>query len=127
MTRLAEGAPPWCASCYQQNLEQRHVDFDAAYDGPVLEGVDAAVKPQIDDLVVCESCLAEAARLLGWETVDTSRERERDRLTIQRVEAEKTAIVEYARKLEETISKGRESGRVPQAKGRPIKKPGVLV
>lgn len=53
-----------CASCYGQYEKRKLVDFDAAYDGPVLD--DDAHRVTIDDLVVCEECLGSAARLLGW-------------------------------------------------------------
>jgi hypothetical protein len=38
------------------------VDFEAAYDGPVVPGTPEPVP--VDDLVICESCLAEAFALL---------------------------------------------------------------
>lgn len=60
MTKLADSRPPFCASCFQQP-QGRYVDFEAAYDGPVI-GTDF---PQpVDDLVICEGCLAEAFSIL---------------------------------------------------------------
>jgi hypothetical protein len=41
------------------------VDFEAAYDGPVVPGTPEPVP--IDDLVICEPCLREAAVLLDLE------------------------------------------------------------
>lgn len=61
MTKLAETAPPYCASCFGRN-EGRHVDFEAAYDGPVIPGAPANVT--IDDLIICEDCLVEAFDIL---------------------------------------------------------------
>jgi hypothetical protein len=61
MTRLAESRPPYCASCFTAP-EGRCVDFEAAYDGPVVPGTPEPVP--VDDLIVCESCLAEAFALL---------------------------------------------------------------
>jgi hypothetical protein len=51
-----------CAACYGQYGDRRYVDFEAAYDGPVLEG---AIKVAIDDLVICENCLTAAAKMIG--------------------------------------------------------------
>lgn len=60
--RLTETMPPYCASCYRQEGETRYVDFDAAYDGPVIPG--SPVNIPVDDLVICENCLKEAFALL---------------------------------------------------------------
>jgi len=51
-----------CAACYGQYTDRRYVDFEAAYDGPVLDG---AIKVAIDDLVICEHCLQAAAKMIG--------------------------------------------------------------
>lgn len=61
--RLSE-MPMFCASCGSQDPQARYVDFDAAWDGPVVNPEDS-IKMQIDDLVVCENCLKEASRLVG--------------------------------------------------------------
>lgn len=63
MTKLAVQTPPFCASCLQAGPEKRYVDFDAAYDGPVMTLPDGRKQP-IDDLVICEGCLQEAFDLL---------------------------------------------------------------
>lgn len=56
--------PMFCAACGSQDPKTRYVDFDAAWDGPVVNPEDG-IKMQIDDLVVCENCLKEASRLVG--------------------------------------------------------------
>ena len=61
MTKIADSRPPYCASCFQHKQEQ-FVDFEAAYDGPVIPG--ATVPVHVDDLIICESCLYEAFNLL---------------------------------------------------------------
>jgi hypothetical protein len=73
MTKLAESRPPYCSSCFQAiQGETRCVDFEAAYDGPVVPGTPEPVP--VDDLIVCEHCLAEAFDLLDpqnlKETID---------------------------------------------------------
>lgn len=60
--RLAEHAPAACSSCFSQKVDEKHVDFGAYYDGPVLDGAKGI---QVDDLVICEQCLTEAASLVG--------------------------------------------------------------
>lgn len=63
MTKLAEVRPPYCASCFQHpEGETRSVDFEAAYDGPVIPGTPEPVP--VDDLIICEKCLLEAFVLL---------------------------------------------------------------
>lgn len=62
MTKLAS-VPPFCAACFQAGSDKLYVDFDAAYDGPVLDLPDGR-KQTIDDLVICETCIAEAVDIL---------------------------------------------------------------
>ena len=54
--------PAYCCKCYQQDTTKRHIDLDAAYDGPVIPG--APANQPIDDLILCETCVEEAAALL---------------------------------------------------------------
>jgi len=69
MTRIAQTAPAYCASCYTVRPGEEYVDFEAAYNGPVLIGDQDHngnwPKQPIDDLVICKSCLREAATLLN--------------------------------------------------------------
>jgi hypothetical protein len=107
---------PYCASCYQARPGQPHVDFDAAYDGPVL---DAAAAMQIDDLVICHVCLGGAARLLGYVL-------DEDRPRLQQVEAEKVALRERAQAAETALAKARTAlaeGPPRRGPGRPPKVP----
>lgn len=59
MSKLAT-KPAYCASCFGQP-DGRYVDFEAAYDGPVIPGSPNAC---VDDLIICERCLGEAFSLL---------------------------------------------------------------
>lgn len=61
--KFALVVPAYCAACFGQNSEARHIDFESAYDGPVLTLEDGRKQP-IDDLVICEACLSEAFALL---------------------------------------------------------------
>lgn len=69
---LADTAPAACSCCGQRDLEGLHVDFGAAWDGPMIpapEGVAGGKLVSIDDLVLCAECVAEGARLLGLDDV----------------------------------------------------------
>ena len=61
---LAEPAPPHCSSCFQAKPQMEHVDFGAAWDGPVVPG-EGVVQHVIDDLIICRRCLEEAGLLIG--------------------------------------------------------------
>lgn len=76
--------PTHCSSCFGQNIERQHVDFDAAWDGPVFRdgvatggsGEESNVIPvAIDDLIICDECLRQAAGLLGLVDPDETTER----------------------------------------------------
>jgi hypothetical protein len=71
--RLAEPAPAACSACHLSQPNLRHVDFQAAYDGPMFPGgvagadgeITDAVPVSIDDLIICERCLCAAAAHVG--------------------------------------------------------------
>lgn len=65
MTRLTS-KPAYCAACYRQE-PVRYVDFDAAYDGPMIPG---APPVSVDDLVICENCLNQAFAILDPQGKD---------------------------------------------------------
>ena len=66
--KLAEVPPTYCSSCFGQMPQDRHVDFGAYWDGPVIEPKNTengVQQVQIDDLVICETCIIRAAGILG--------------------------------------------------------------
>jgi hypothetical protein len=67
----ADPAPPHCSSCYQAKPEEEHIDMGAATDGPVipdhLSGAVGVVGHVIDEIILCKTCVSEAARLVGLE------------------------------------------------------------
>jgi len=63
--KLTGAAPSACSSCYGQYPERLHIDFGAAFDGPVLFGKDGATLGQVDELIICDECLRAGADLLG--------------------------------------------------------------
>lgn len=94
---------PRCSACYDQKPKERHVDFNVAYEGPVISVAEQPVP--IDDLVICESCLIRAAKLIGLSDPYVLRER-LAAAEAQRDAAEEqlAAQVAYARRLEGTIA-----------------------
>jgi hypothetical protein len=74
---LEQPAPPYCAACHQAVPDQRHVDFGASFDGPMLPALSdtvGTVGHSIDEVVICETCIAAAGRLLGLEDASDLRE-----------------------------------------------------
>ena len=95
--RLAgNDAPMVCSVCLQPpmafNPRPEFVDFESAYDGPVIDDPNAdGVHVYVDKIVVCEHCVKTAARLLGLDNVE-------------RHVAEKEALVERTVELEHEIA-----------------------
>lgn len=110
--RLAE-MPMFCASCGSQDPEARYVDFDAAWDGPVVNPEDG-IKMQIDDLVVCENCLKEASALVGL--VDPDRVAETLANAQEDLVAKEQKITELQRYIErlEAAIDAKPGGRQPR-------------
>lgn len=70
--RLADTAPAACAACGQYDPDARHVDFGAAGDygvAPAPDNIAGGGLVSIDDLILCERCVAGACGLLGLEDV----------------------------------------------------------
>lgn len=61
MTRLAHTPPSHCAACFQAGAEKLYIDFEAAYDGPVIPG---SPPMPVDDLILCDECLETAFTIL---------------------------------------------------------------
>lgn len=120
--RLAERPPVACSSCNGQYTDRRHVDFGAAYDGPVLpSGAETrgVVGIAVDDLIVCDECLTAAARLIGMEDATQSREA-MDALTARAEEmSERLAgAIAYINRLEQANAQRDELAAVLKPKPR---------
>lgn len=73
--RLAPKSPAYCAACFSPHPGERHIDFGAAYDGPMvpsLVNVAGLTAQSIDELIVCETCVKRAAALLGLGDVEAA-------------------------------------------------------
>jgi hypothetical protein len=105
---IAEPAPPRCSGCFQQKPQERHVDFGAAYDGPVVpaaENVAGLVGHVIDDLILCETCITEAAQLVGLGNA-AALTAERDQLEAgnRELRAKNVGLEDYNAKLEAALA-----------------------
>lgn len=70
--RFALRPPSYCAACFGQYPDRLHIDFEASWDGPVVE-VANGLKVTIDDLIICENCLKGAASLFKLVDADELR------------------------------------------------------
>lgn len=61
--KLASPTPPYCSSCFGAKPAKAHIDFEAYWDGPIIDG--AGFKQPIDDLIICEDCLKAAGEVIG--------------------------------------------------------------
>lgn len=61
--KIASPTPPYCSSCFGSKPTLVHIDFEAYWDGPIIDGV--GFKQPIDDLVICSECLTAAAEVIG--------------------------------------------------------------
>jgi hypothetical protein len=76
--KIPDTPPVRCSSCFGQYVERRHVDFEAAWEGPTFkEGIvgeggeiENGILVSVDDLIICEDCLKAAAALLGLKDPD---------------------------------------------------------
>lgn len=102
MTRICpdNDLPTICSSCRQSPArvsdapKLTYVDFQTQYDGPVVNN---PLNPQetpvyVENIVFCENCVREAARLLGMEDAEATQQ-------------EAQAWRDYAEQLEEADKK----------------------
>lgn len=97
--------PHVCSSCGGQYVERLHVDFGAAWDGPMIpsEHIAGHQPISVDDLIVCEECVRAAAELVGMAP--------RDDDTIERLTTDLDVLgdrlagaVQYIATLEQTLA-----------------------
>lgn len=92
-----------CAACYGQYTEMDAVDFQAAYDGPVLD-TEGQIKVAIDDLVICRTCLTRAGELLGLTDADKTIAAAQQVLdTVDTLYGERDELVKVVNSLRHTL------------------------
>ena len=99
--RFAEAPPAMCSSCFGQYPHRKHIDFGASWDGPVLQG---AHPVSIDELILCETCVRAAAKLLRLTDSPNARTLERQRAVIADQEEKLHRLAEYIETLNATIA-----------------------
>src|SRR6266576_229947 len=102
MPRVAEENPAACAVCYCAN-PGRYVDFDAQSDrGYYAEGTDHPVP--LDWIIICESCMAEAARCIDFEPTSDREQKVRDlEVKLDVLTRERDQAVRYSGSLEDAF------------------------
>lgn len=56
--KIADPNPVYCSCCFQQQPTKLHIDFEVAWDGPVIN--EDGLRVPIDDLYLCENCIESA-------------------------------------------------------------------
>lgn len=115
------GLPLRCSACFNQDPGKRHIDMDAACDRGY--GADEAVKVAYDDLVLCEDCVAQAARIIGYsptaeqqDLVDSLETR------LDRTEKELVQQRKYSDTLEDLFDKRKDKIKIDhRVKPRPLR------
>lgn len=108
----------YCSACFQGKPGEPHVDFGASWDGPVLaDATGEPIQHTIDELIVCEDCLAAAVELLGYAKQD-------DPERIPRLEKALLDAEQRATRLEAQLNQARNSLGVaaPQDPPAPVKR-----
>lgn len=112
------GTPTHCSACFQQDSKLRHIDFDAACDRGY--GDQHGVQIAMEDLILCENCLRDGAKLVGMEDAEVLAERI---ASLEGRLAEETArcdqMTGYANRMEEALAARPEPITVSRPRGRP--------
>lgn len=111
--KIANTPPPFCSSCFGPHVDRRHIDFESAWDGPTF-GSDIATgegKPvrnltvAIDDLIICEKCVEQAAVMLGMVRADELvEENAEQREKLDNLRERLAEQADYVAKLEKTVA-----------------------
>lgn len=97
--RLAHRTPTKCSGCYTQKLDQAHVDFESAWEGPQVDPANPR-SPHIEWLILCEDCVRTAHRMLPDEVDDRAQLRDEvDTLKAQLAEEQN-----FSQRLEDALA-----------------------
>ncbi|HLY82954.1 MAG TPA: hypothetical protein VKQ71_08205 [Acidimicrobiales bacterium] len=111
--------PAYCSACYNQNPSKQHLDFDAAAERGFGDR-DDGLKISMDDLILCEDCVREAARLIGMRDAG---ELEHDLETLTRLHRQEKdradGLERYLTNMEAAFSSRPEPIVAPRHRGRP--------
>lgn len=110
--RTAEPAPAFCSGCFQARPDMLHVDFEVAWDGPVIQdgvatgdGATQTVSTSIDDLMLCEKCVRAAAAHVGMVDPGVqAAELEQLREINERLVEKNRGLEDYASRMEAAVA-----------------------
>jgi hypothetical protein len=113
--RRSETPPAMCSACFGQYPDRVHIDFESSWDGPLIEGgtqdregnVISRIPVSIDELVLCEECIAAAAAELGFSRDEAEKVKEL-RKQIRELKASNAGLTDYNAKLEGALAVKRE-------------------
>jgi hypothetical protein len=110
--------PTHCSACFQQDGKLLHVDFDAACDRGY--GDAHGVQIAMEDLILCENCLRDGAKLAGMVDGEVQAERIASlegRLAEEAARCEQA--VNYANRMEAALASRPTPIQVSRPRGRP--------
>lgn len=80
--KIADPNPVYCSCCFEQKPGAVHVDYQVAWDGPVIN--EDGLRVPIDDLYLCQGCIEEGyAKLrqrLGYKEIPRLKDKAHARL-----------------------------------------------
>lgn len=119
--RIAETPPAYCVSCHSDCVGKEVVDFEAYYDGPVIE--EEHYKFQIDDLMICRDCLVTAGKLIGIDNVQDYKEENAELGEAFQVKLEENESLRKVIKDQEDIISELSSEKImrPESKAKQVK------
>src|SRR4029077_7750443 len=96
--RIANVPPTMCSACFGQYPDRTHVDFEAAWDGPVVNNNGTAYS--VDELVLFETCLR-----VGFDLLPASDEVESLHDQLAQLRASNDQLVQYSKALEAGVGR----------------------
>src|SRR3954462_2206167 len=96
--RIAYPPPAMCSACFGQYTDLIHVDFEAAWDGPVVNNDGSPYS--VDELVICERCMR-----AGYSLLPDPEEVETLHGQLAELRVQNAQLVAYAQALEGGVSR----------------------
>jgi hypothetical protein len=90
-----------CVACFTQDHTIRHIDFDAACDRGFGEDHVSGMKISMDDLILCENCIKQAAKMIDMEPIGKSAQTIRElEIELDTAQRERKQAQNYSDRLE---------------------------
>lgn len=115
------GTPMYCSACRNQDSSVRHVDLDAEVDRGYGDSA-SSVPISMDDLILCEGCVREAALLIDMVNGEELRHQlEAVQIKLGHEQRRADAADMYAERLELALDARPVAVSAPRRRGRPPK------